>query len=545
MRVLKTLSVPLDRVEVSEHTQMKNVIGVVSGFLTPAAGKRSDPRRVAVQFTRANRQLVSKPYAVQTAPPTHPEGKPALLRPRVVAKSPAGYHVQLQQSYQGIPVYGGRAIVHMTKDRSVYFYTSDLHPATPEAEMGKGRDLTADEALEALSSVLPWRDRVRGEPRCNTVYFPNHGAELRLAWCIDLSLDERAPIANETDRSGDWRAVVDMQSGKVLQLLDVSLYDWSWARVFYPNPVISLMEEGLSWDAQLPDSAYRKIRLAGLDGSGFLRGCYADTQKTPNRVHEPSGQFLYRRGERGFVEVMAYGFVSRVMNWLADRGWGSLFTAPIAINANAAIGDNSKFLPSSWELRFGAGKVMDAEDASIIVHELGHAIQEAQVNDWGTCEKHRPVRAMGEGFADWLATLYFAQERRGYHSTHVGDWDARGYMPPDTYLRRVDTSKTLDDWAGDEHADGEIWSGALWDLYLGLGGDSADRQIRNEARDTAVRLVLTSHLYLSDGRRETLQYAHGLSALLDADRFTSDDVTQPGPNEQTIRDVFDARGITT
>ena len=543
MRLLKDLSVPLDRVDVSEHTQMKNVVGVVGGFLTPAAGKGRDPRRVAVQFARANSQLVSESYIVQTAPTTRPEQKPALVRPAEMAKSPAGYHVQLQQSYQGIPVYGGRAVVHMTQERGVYLYTNDLHPARPEAEIGKGRDLTADEALEALSSALTWRDRVRGEPRCSKVYFPIDSSELRLAWCIDLSLDEHTPIVDQTDRSGDWRSIVDMQTGDVLQLLDVSLYDWSWARVFYPNPVVSLADEALTWDAPLPESAYRRIRLAGLDGSGFLRGRHADTLKTPHRVHEPSMQFLYQRGERGFVEVMAYGFVSRVMNWLADRGWGSLFPSPIAINANAAIGDNSKFLPNSWELRFGAGKVMDAEDASIIVHELGHAIQEAQVSGWGTCQRHRPVRAMGEGFSDWLATIYFAQERREYHSTHFGDWDARGYVPPDTYLRRVDSPKTMDDWAGEEHADGEIWSAALWDLFLKLGGDSAGRRTRIEARDTAIRLVLTSHLYLSDGRRETIEYAHGLSALLDADRFTSEDVTRPGPHEQTIRDVFAGRGI--
>jgi len=544
MRVLNSMSVPLDRVDVAQHSQMKEVIGVVGGFLTPAAGRRSDPRRVAVQFARANKELVSESYLVQAAPPARPEQKPAMVSPRTVAKSPAGYHVQLQQSYQGIPVYGARAIVHMTKDRGVYFYTSDLHPERPEAEMGKGRDLTADEALEALETVLPWRERIVAEPRCTTVYYPDDSAELRLAWCIDLSLGEHVPIGDPSHRSGDWRVIVDRQGGGVLEIIDVTLYGQSWARVFYPNPVVSLRDQDLSSDAQVPDEAYRKIRLAGLDGSGFLRGRYADTRKTPNRVREPSGQFMFRRGEPGFVEVMAYGFVSRVMNWLANRGWASLFSTPIAINANAAIGDNSKFLPNSWELRFGAGKVMDAEDASIIVHELGHAIQESQVSGWGTCQRHRPVRAMGEGFADWLATLYFAEERRDYHSTLFGDWDARGYLPPDTFLRRVDTVKTMGDWVGDEHADGEIWSGALWDLYLKLGGDSADRQTRNAARDTALRLVLTSHLYLSDGRRETIECTHALSALLDADRFTSDDVTQPGPNDAAICEVFAGRGIT-
>jgi hypothetical protein len=59
----------------------------------------------------------------------------------------------------------------------------------------------------------------------------------------------------------------------------------------------------------------------------------------------------------------------------------------------------------------------------------------------------------------------------------------------------------------------------------------------------AITLALTSHQYLSDGRRETLTFQHGLQALLDADRFTTPDPRKPGPHDTLIRDVFAARGI--
>jgi hypothetical protein len=243
---------------------------------------------------------------------------------------------------------------------------------------------------------------------------------------------------------------------------------------------------------------------------------------------------------------MAYYYVDQVVEWVRRQGFADLFnaTAPLGINARAALGDNSKFLPKSWALQFGEGKVMDAEDASIILHELGHAIQEAQVADWATATRNSPVRAMGEGFGDWLATLFFAEKRRTFHPTYVGDWDARGYSTPRTYLRRVDTDKTMAKWKNEEHADGEIWSAALWNLYLKLGGDSTEAATRLQARATAAKLVLTSHLYLSDGRRDTLTYAHGLDALLTADRFVGPDPAQPGPHEQMIRDVFAKREIT-
>ncbi|NWG13702.1 MAG: hypothetical protein HXY20_09225 [Acidobacteria bacterium] len=376
------------------------------------------------------------------------------------------------------------------------------------------------------------------------VYFP-HDGDLRLAWRIQLSLAAKLPVVSAGDRSADWEAIVDAQTGTVLELLDVSMYAASWGRVFYPNPVVTLQKEDLAWDAPIPASAYRKVRLGRLDGSGYLRGRYADTADTPNRVQQTDGQFLYERTQPQFLEVMAYHYVDQVLNWLRREGWPDLFTKPLRINARAVLGDNSKFLPKSWAVHFGEGNVMDAEDASIIIHELGHAIQEAQVQDWATARAHSPIRAMGEGFADWLATLFFAEPRRGFHSTYVGDWDARGYVPPQSYLRRVDNAKTMDNWQNEEHADGEIWSAALWDLYLGLGGDSADATKRRTARATAARLVLTSHLYLSDGRRDTLKYAHGLDALLTADRFTGPDPTRPGPHEQLIRDVFAKRHIRT
>ncbi|MBM4430070.1 MAG: hypothetical protein FJ026_06945, partial [Chloroflexi bacterium] len=417
-----------------------------------------------------------------------------------------------------------------------------LYPELPEVEAGKAGQLSAAQALEALGGVLPWQGRTRLEPLCSQVYLPYEGS-LRLVWCVDLSLSARTPIETDLSRSADWRAFVDAYSGQVLQLLDTSLYGRAWGRVFYPNPVVSLQDRDLPWHAQVPARAYRRVRLARLDESGYLAGAYADTGATANRVQRPDGMFFYERGQTGFLEVMAYCFVTRVMEWLRRLGWSGLFARPLRINAGAPLGDYSKFLPQSWEVHLGTGRVMDAEDASIILHELAHAIQEAQVTGWGNCHRDLPVRAMGEGFADWLATLYFAEARRTFHPTYVGDWDARGYDPPAHYLRRVDMDKTVADWQGQEHADGEIWSAALWEMYLRLGGDSAQEKTRKRARHTALQIVLTSHLYLSDGRRDTLTYSHGLSALLDADRFSSAEVTSPGPHAELIRDVFAKRSI--
>ena len=54
---------------------------------------------------------------------------------------------------------------------------------------------------------------------------------------------------------------------------------------------------------------------------------------------------------------------------------------------------------------------MTGEDADVVVPELGHATQNAQVPGYGpggTTEQ----RAMGEGFGDFLATYTYMRGRR-------------------------------------------------------------------------------------------------------------------------------------
>ena len=71
------------------------------------------------------------------------------------------------------------------------------------------------------------------------------------------------------------------------------------------------------------------------------------------------------------------------------------------------------------------------------------------------------------------------------------------------------------DWVGEEHADGEIWSAALWNLYLAIGGRSAARAERAAARDAVIKTVTQSHDLLvptssmPDGAEAAMQ-AHAL-----------------------------------
>src|SRR5690242_14045976 len=81
------------------------------------------------------------------------------------------------------------------------------------------------------------------------------------------------------------------------------------AQVFVPNPVQSLGIETLTdqkdADSAVPPAAYHTVQLTNLDGSGFLRGDYADVySSTGNLAYSPTNTFAYTRHQDEFEQVM-------------------------------------------------------------------------------------------------------------------------------------------------------------------------------------------------------------------------------------------------
>src|SRR5512141_1027130 len=86
-------------------------------------------------------------------------------------------------------------------------------------------------------------------------------------------------------------------------------------RVFFPNPVASLQDQTLTdqkdadYAALLP--AYRQVTLTDLDGSGYLRGAWANiTSETGSPAYSATGTFIFNRHAEEFEQVMAYYWVT-------------------------------------------------------------------------------------------------------------------------------------------------------------------------------------------------------------------------------------------
>ena len=254
--------------------------------------------------------------------------------------------------------------------------------------------------------------------------------------------------------------------------------------VFLPNPVADLQNQSLTdqkdadYAALAP--AYHVVTLTNLDGSGYLRGDWANVvSETGNPAFSATNTFNYRRNDDRFEQVMGYYWVTEAQKYIQSLGFGStrrpvnMESQDLRINQWGA--DNSFSWDKKDMIKLGKGGVDDAEDAEVILHEYGHAIQDSQQTPFGfgfTTESG----AIGEGFADYWAVTVSNVIVPTPDTPCVADWDSVSYTSDVPHcLRRVDEDLHYpEDLDGRVHHDGQIWSRALWDIRNALGHHVAD-----------------------------------------------------------------------
>ncbi len=260
------------------------------------------------------------------------------------------------------------------------------------------------------------------------------------------------------------------------------------ASVFVPNPVQSLGDENLTdqkaSDAAVPQTAYHSVTLTNLDGSGYLRGDWANVvSETGNPAYSPTNTFVYTRHQDEFEQVMAYFWITEAQKYIQSLGFGSKYppvnkeSQDIRINQ---FGQDNSFETDhpKDEIRYGKGGVDDAEDAEVILHEYGHAIHDGSGFVFGSEE----AGAISEGFGDYWAVDFsdIMAHRLGVPEFAplpcVMDWDATSYTSSVPHcLRRLDENLQYPrDLDGEVHDDGRIWSHALWDINRNVANPRAD-----------------------------------------------------------------------
>ncbi len=467
------------------------------------------------------------------------------LRLRRVRTSVGGSHVIFSQIHLETRIHRAYVTVHMNRRNEVYLIKNRavperLLPKSPGAELGLKRI-----EHRARKAAAGRKDRKATLLEREKVWF-HIRARLHLAYKFRFRV--RKP------RRHEWIIYVDAVTGKVLSKYDNLANATGRAQVFNPNPVValgdwhSLLKNGKPV-RRIPNVAYKPVTLLGIRHSGILSGSRVSTRLTRNRLRRPSLDFIVASDERGFEEVMAYYHVDRAIRYVESLGYRNkkaIFKRhdpkrpsfrserslrPLEINARASTDDQSWYSPGTRSLAFGTGGVDDAEDGETILHEFGHALQDAICPDFG---QSLEGAAIGEGFGDFWAASYFAEAKIAARAQHllpaimtwdgIADADHDVAQPP--CIRRVDGTATFESFdhskKADEHENGKIWSATLWDIWKAVGRRIADR------------IVVESHFQL-DG---FTTFARAARAILDADRNLFG-----GRECAALRRIFRRRGI--
>jgi len=465
------------------------------------------PRAIAWEFLSANRELLGITSELDR------------LDLRRVGHGLGADHVIYQQIWRRLRIHRAYVSVHIGRDRRVYLVKSR---AVPEDILKQAKEprLPAARALRrALAAVGHARGHAHVIGRPELLWFPARRL-LHPAW--------RVRIHRSKPRS-EIIAYVHAITGRILSRVDNLAEATGQASVFLPNPMARARDFSPIVNGRIqrpPPLAYATVKLTALHGRARLDGRRVSTQLTRPRISRPRLDFVMPSSHEGFEEVSAYYHVNEAMAYLERLGYRErrrLFHEPIRVNARGTRDDNSWYSPGERTLTFGTGDVDDAEDGETVLHEFGHALQDAICPDFGQSAE---AAAMGEGFGDYFAASFFASAKPEVYRDRVMAWDgARGDGTPPA-VRRLDSDLTYESFDhganADEHDNGQIWSATLWEIWQAL-----DRRVTD-------RIVIDSHFQL-DG---FTTFARGARAILDADRNL-----HLGRHAATLRRIFRRRGI--
>ncbi|HEY1012297.1 MAG TPA: M36 family metallopeptidase, partial [Herpetosiphonaceae bacterium] len=342
--------------------------------------------------------------------------------------------VRFRQVYRGVPVYLGQTLVQYSTSGQVVLINNHTLPALSlDVTPAIGADAAAAVARGAVEGGAQLRHPLEREL---VVY--GEGTKPQLAW--HLTLYTTSPV-------GDWHVMVSATTGKVIGSWDQLFNDGGTALNYDPNAVQQTGDTSLRdiSDANSPalEAARVNLTLANLaSGTGQLKGTAVDVTApgvsgcslpyNPGQANEPTRAYNYTRDDDRFEEATAYASIDGIQTWFQSLGFNNVNNRSIPIDVHCIPDDNSFYSSGDKALHMGDGGVDDGEDADIVAHEYGHSVHDNQVPGWGPGPVNEQ-RAMGEGFGDFLAGMYYINKGNATFMANykycIGEWDAASYNP--------------------------------------------------------------------------------------------------------------------
>lgn len=410
------------------------------------------PEDAAHQFVSENRTLLGSTTVVE-------------FRTTKIHEFGDNTFVRMLQHMDGIPVRGAEVVVMLDRENAVQGISStfkaDLAPVGSWILSRQG-------AITVARSTKPLGDYQ--VVAADKAYQP-FGTQAIPVWIVRIV---------SVNPLSDWECTVSATTAEVLSVQSL-IVGQARANAFPSNPAKGPLQE---------------VRLENLTSAGKLTGIYAKIYSYfPNLIgllpinvfsaqvatKDSEGNFLFSpfNFDPRFSEVQLYYAIDRVGAKFRNIGFRAV-GAPLAAVAsymdysplNGFSGkDNASFcqqcLNSGPGLLFylGSRGWETAWDSDVVFHEYAHAV----VYDYVGGSSGATFRALNEGFADYFSASFL-------DDPDVGEWFARMAALRTPWLRTVRNSNYWPQYVvGEEHIDGNVWSGALWEVRTLLGPEKTDR----------------------------------------------------------------------
>lgn len=506
------------------------------------------------------------------------ESSASNLKLKSQTESLLGSHFTFSQMLNGIEIEGAAVIVSIDKSGSIFRVYNNTFPNAKAQVLPAKAVMDAHMAMELGWEHLSVLGKLSAEPKAELCYFPTKEG-FKLVHRVQLKVDE--PL-------GDWRIAVDVITGEIHHLQNRHIYHKNGqaelapqmapgydgriqdfaeelARfreeqalerlkerqgkradgrglVFDPDPRTTLLDDTLADNspASAFEAAYIERDLLGISNNGgvwSLSGPWVRMTNLSPPNTDPSttadGVWNYKRGNFGFNEATTYFHIDRSQRELQAMGFTNLQAAPILVDVNALNNADNSLFSSPNELWFGAGCVDDSEDADVILHEYGHAIQYA-INPSFFGQAHEG--AMGEGFGDYWASSYSISRPNGYEffpskmfswDGHFDCWNGRATDKFDLiYTHSRATYEPHESISGG--ISDELWSTPLFQSLLELYRQGIPRS-------EVDRIVIEAQFGLGIGQKMRL----AAEAIVQ----TASLLYPEGPHSSVFREYFANHGI--
>ena len=394
--------------------------------------------------------------------------------------------VRFEQAIDGVPVHGSDIAVTVAADGRVLYLASRILPhvgAVATKRWAVDREQALDRARAYLGATLLEAIAVR-----QVAFADNRGT--RGAW-------EMKVVAYDHALAREWALLIDGDHGEVLRAEDRTLNARARGFVFHPDPLSPSRStygaEGLTDNSDRDSAQLAQAQVPAVfpvttdNGQYRLAGPYAVCTdfEAPHDSACPDGRtpmLYFNRTHPSFEAVNAYYHLTNYLDYvtrkLGIRATPYQYAGGVQFDPHGLSGeDNSHYIPGNGRIAFGQGGVDDAEDADVIIHELGHGL-----HDWLTHGRLSNVEGLSEGLGDYLAAGYsrdMNQWQPGDAQYHwVMNWDGHNeYWRGRATNWHLGRTYPTDVWRTSIHDAGQYWASCNLVARDAIGGVAMDRAV--------------------------------------------------------------------